>query len=180
MGIHPHTQLSHRQGPDTKPWPLICSTHSHLFFMYRRKSGCSSRYLSSCKASLKASWGLRLCPEWVVQAQSGPWAWPPREVTGCPPLPPPIQPLTTAQALPGLGPGGGAGQWIPAWLGTWWGRAGQWIPEPGKVLSVQGLILQQSFQPFKVPCAFQEVQVADVLRTRGGVWSEGVILGTPG
>lgn len=100
--------------------------------------------------------------------------------SGCPPLPPPIQPLTTAQALPGLGPGGGAGQWIPAWLGTWWGRAGQWIPEPGKVLSVQGLILQQSFQPFKVPCAFQEVQVADVLRTRGGVWSEGVILGTPG
>ena len=40
--------------------PLPRASHSHLFFMYRSRSGCSNRYLSSCKASWKASWGLRL------------------------------------------------------------------------------------------------------------------------
>lgn len=40
--------------------PLPRASCSHLFFMYRSRSGCSNRYLSSCKASWKASWGLRL------------------------------------------------------------------------------------------------------------------------
>lgn len=35
--------------------PLPRAFCSHLFFMYRSRSGCSNRYLSSCKASWKAS-----------------------------------------------------------------------------------------------------------------------------
>ena len=65
-------------------WPLPRAYCSHLFFMYRSKSGCSNRYLSNCKPSRKASWGLRL---WagtgpsgsvllplLVWAKSGSWA----------------------------------------------------------------------------------------------------------
>lgn len=41
----------------------------------------------------------------------------------------------------------------------------QWLPEPEKALFHQGLVPEQRLQPLVVPGAFQEVQVADVLRT---------------
>ena len=40
------------------------------------------------------------------------------------------------------------------------------VPEPEKALFHQGLIQKQCFQPLIVPGAFQEVQVADVLRAK--------------
>lgn len=41
----------------------------------------------------------------------------------------------------------------------------RWLPEPGEALFHQGLIQEQGLQPLIVPGAFQEVQVADILRT---------------
>lgn len=51
----------------TQPPPCFCS---YLFFTYRSMSGCSNRYLSNCKASRKATWGLCLSEEWPFRLSS--------------------------------------------------------------------------------------------------------------
>lgn len=54
------------------------------------------------------------------------------------------------------------------------------LPEPEEALFLEGLILEQGFQPLIVPGAFQKVQVADVLGTKDSEWPRSPARRTPG